>query len=351
MPSRKRKAKNRGMDVPGQRVDEATGRVAAVPLAPGAAPRDPVRGFLYALGGAALVSTNFVTAKYGLRGFEPETFSAVWTTAGASYALMICLVSGGAKDVIPPRGSLLKIGLLGPLTAAGMLLTWAGLALLDPSFSAFLHRFLPVLILLFGAVFLRERFRRVEILPLGLMIAGGAFSTLGRFELVGLGVLLTLLGCTAAAWQMLLAKLLVKPHRPETVVFFRLAGGAVVLVAWTTARGAWDVSVPLRYWLVTLLGALLGPCLSHVLTFRSYRYWELSRSGMVVAIQPLFVLPMAFVFLGQFPAGKELAGGLVILAGALWLGALQMRFGRKPRRRGPFTRTPDTDFSRRSGDA
>jgi len=42
---------------------------------------DPLKGFFYALAGSVLVSTNWVTAKYGLRGFNPETFSLVWTSA------------------------------------------------------------------------------------------------------------------------------------------------------------------------------------------------------------------------------------------------------------------------------
>ncbi|MHC5035782.1 MAG: DMT family transporter [Planctomycetota bacterium] len=287
-------------------------------------PKSPVRGFFLALAGTALVSTNFVTAKYALRGFNPETFSSVWTTAGALYALIILLFSGQARQLALPRTAPVLTLLLGALTGAGMILTWAGLKELDPSFAAFLWRFMPVLILLLGVVFLRERLRAIEIILLALMILGGVYGTLGRWDVVGFGVMLTLGAAFAGAWQMLIAKILTGRAHPHTLVFFRLGPGAVFIVLWTLCLGRFDFNVPLRYWAVTLLGALLGPCLAHVFTFRSYRHWELSRSSIVLAVQPLFVLPLAYVFLGQFPVGKELLGGVLILLGSLWLGWIHL---------------------------
>lgn len=299
-------------------------------VAPPGFRRDPWRGFLFALGGTVFVSTNFVTAKYALEEFNPESFSAVWTTAGALYALGLLVLSGGRSHVFPPRKSLVKILLLGVLTAAGMILTWAGLSRLDPSFASFLWRFMPVMILLFGAVFLGERLRLAELGPLALMIAGGVWSTLGRFDVVGAGLVLTLCACVAGALQMLIARFLVAPHPPVAVVFYRLGAGAAAIWLWTIGTGNLELSAAPRYWAVAFLGAFLGPCFSHILTFRSYRYWEFSRSGIVVASQPLFVLPMAILFLGKVPEGRELLGGLLILLGALWLASMHLGLRRTP---------------------
>ena len=290
--------------------------------------RNPVKGFLYALAGVALVSTNFVTAKYAVSegGFNPEAFSSVWTAGAALYSLLILLLFGGRKEILAiPREAPVKTLALGLLTGAGMILTWAGLQVLDPSFCAFLWRFMPVLLLLFGALFLRERIRFIELLPLALMISGGIYAAAGRWEIVGTGMVLTLIAAVAGALQMLIAKLLVDRHSPNGVVFHRLGSAAVFIILWTLIVGKMDLDVPLRFWGVTLLGALLGPCLAHVMTFRSYKHWELSRSGMVLAAQPLFVLPMAYGILGRFPAGRELIGGAVILLGAFWLAGMQWK--------------------------
>jgi drug/metabolite transporter (DMT)-like permease len=278
-----------------------------------------------------LVSTNFVTAKYGVSegGFNAESFSTVWTGAAALYALGILLLFGGREEILGiPRAAPLKTLILGLLTAAGMILTWAGLQVLDPAFCAFLWRFMPVLILLFGALFLGERVRIIELFPLVLMVAGGAYAAWGRWDIVGTGVILTLIAAVSGALQWVVAKLLVDRHKPDGVVFHRLASAAVFIVLWTLFTGRLDLNVPLKFWIVTLIGAMLGPVLAHVFTFRSYRYWGMSRSGMVLAAQPLFVLPMAFAFLGKTPVGKELIGGTLILVGAFGLAWMSMG-GRK----------------------
>ena len=95
--------------------------------------------------------------------------------------------------------------------------------------------------------------------------------------------------------------------------------GAVLIACWVFATGTADFAVEMRYWYVTLLGAFLGPCASFLFTFRSYRYWHLSQSTIVLTAQPLLVLPLAYAFLGTLPTTKELVGGCIILAGAFWL--------------------------------
>jgi len=40
---------------------------------------------------------------------------------------------------------------------------------------------------------------------------------------------------------------------------------------------------------------------------------------MVLTIQPLLVLPLAFIFLGSMPTVKGLVGGGMIMIGALWI--------------------------------
>ncbi len=281
---------------------------------------DPFKGFLYSLAGTILVSTNFITAKYGLEGFNPETFSLVWTSAAAVYSLAIVLATGHWRQMALPAHAIRGIALMGLATGAGMILTWAGLARLDPSFAAFLWRFSPVLTLLLSALLLGERLMVKELVPVAVMVLGGSLSAVGRWHIVGMGMTLTLLGCFATAVQMLIAKVKVSEVHPNVLVFYRAGIGALVIALWTLPTGKADFDAATSYWAVTLLGAFLGPCASFLLTFRSYRYWDLSRSSIVLMAQPLFVLPLAYFVFGKLPAGIELVGGLVILVGAFWLG-------------------------------
>jgi drug/metabolite transporter (DMT)-like permease len=281
--------------------------------------RDNTKGFLYALGGTLLVSTNYITAKYGLKGFNPETFSLVWTLAASFYALIAVIISGRVRELAIPKKKVRSILLLGLATGSGMVLAWSGLSLLDPSFASFLWRFSPVLIIILSVFILGERLRLIEAVPIGIMVLGGAMTTYGRWHIVGTGVILTLLGCVAVAVQMLVVKLNVKEIHPNVLVFYRVSLAALFIALWSAMAGKLNFEISAPHLAVTLLGAFLGPCASFLLTFRSYRYWELSRSSIVLTAQPLFVLPMAALVFGTIPTGLELAGGFVILGGAFFL--------------------------------
>ena len=281
--------------------------------------RDNTKGFLYALGGTLLVSTNYITAKYGLKAFNPETFSLIWTLAASFYALIAVIISGRTRQLVIPKKRVRSILVLGLATGSGMVLAWSGLSLLDPSFASFLWRFSPVLIIILSVFILGERLRSIEVVPIGIMVLGGAMTTFGRWHIVGTGVVLTLLGCVAVAVQMIVVKLNVKEIHPNVLVFYRVSLAALVIALWSVATGKLNFEVSTPHLAVTLLGAFLGPCASFLLTFRSYRYWELSRSSIVLTAQPLFVLPMAALAFGKIPTGLELAGGFVILGGAFLL--------------------------------
>lgn len=288
------------------------------------------RGFWLSLGGVALVSTNFVTAKYALGGFNPETFSLLWCAAAAFYAFVLTALSAGRTAFRVPRGAWGAMALLGFATAAGMIWGWAGLALLDPSFSAFIWRFAPVLTVLLGAAALGERMRATEIAPFAVMILGGAWSAWGRWEAVGKGVVYTLLACAVASVQMVVAKRKARAVHPNMLVFCRVGLSVPLLAAWLAATGRADFDVPRRFWAALLLGAFLGPCASFLLTFRSLRYWSLSRTTVVQSVQPMIVLPLAALVLGELPTRREFAGGLLILAGSVWFVWLHL-FGRRAR--------------------
>ena len=285
---------------------------------------DPVRGFLYSLGGALLISTNFVTAKYGLQGFNPETFSLVWTCAAAVYAFGIVLAGRSSRDQIFPARSMKAILALGTATGLGMVLAWKGLASLDAAFASFLWRFFPVLTILSGVLVLKERLSKREVLAMLVMLLGSLWSVADRWQTVGSGVILTLLAACAGTVQLLIAKSQTHQVHPNVLVAYRVGIGAAFVACWAFATGAANFAVEARYWYVTLLGAFLGPCASFLLTFRAYKYWSLSQSSIILTAQPLLVLPLAYLFLGTLPARRELAGGGMILMGAFWLAFIQV---------------------------
>jgi len=283
-----------------------------------------MKGAFYALAGVFLVSTNFVTAKYALGGFNPETFTLLWLAAASFYSLLIITVTGHGKQIALDVERWKPMALLGIVTGTGMLFTWTGLKMLDPSFAALISRSGPVIAVFMGVIFLKERFLGREILPVTLMAAGGFISVMGRGEVVVLGVLFTLLGAFSYGVQHLIAKKYALKITPDTINFYRVFFALLPVSVWVFSTGKVDLNAGLSYWLVLFAGAFLGPCASHILTFRSYLYWGLSRTSIVNSAQPLFVLPLAYLFLGQFPNLRELSGGGLILLGSFWVGYIHL---------------------------
>jgi drug/metabolite transporter (DMT)-like permease len=218
---------------------------------------------------------------------------------------------------------------IGIATGIGMLLGWSALDQLDPSFTAFLGRFRPVLIIILSFIILGERLALKELPPIGLMVVGCVFSAVGRWEVVGIGIVLALSAAFMAAIQQVVAKIAVARSHPDIMVFYRVVIAALIIAIWNLLTGSTDFHVKLSYWLVLLLGAFLGPTLSFHFMYRAYRYWDLSKVSVVIIAQPLIVLPLAYLFLGKLPAQNELIGGFVIMGGAVWLGLLHFLAGKR----------------------
>jgi len=267
-----------------------------------------------------------VSRGFGAGGVDPVA-RAVGAANRAGSVVVVPAGNDGPTGRTP--GSVGNVAVMGGATAVLMLFSWRGLALLDPTFASFLWRFTPVVVIVLGAAVLGERLRAVEIGALALMVLGGVLSTIGRWQVVGLGTVFTLIGCGAGAVQLLFAKKQTGKVHPNVLAFYRVGIGAVLIALWTFGTGRADFHVPGRFWAVTLIGAFLGPCFSYLLTFRSYRYWDLSQASIVRTMQPLIALPMTYAAFRTLPVRQELLGGSLILVGALWIAWIHFG-GRKP---------------------
>ncbi len=286
---------------------------------PPAAAFSNLAGFWLSLSGSALLATNFVTAKYGLSGLDVPTFSFIWAVAAAALSAVVIVVTGHWREIFQVDArTLAALSLVGLLTGAGMILTWTGLSTLDPSLAAFLMRFTPLMAIALGVIFLKDRFGRLELVGVGMMVAGSLLSAAGRWGAVGPGMVYCLLACAAIAGQTFICKLAAGSCHTMVLVFYRSAGGALMVGLWTLTSGGANFDAPASYHLVTVLGALVSPVLGQLLLFRSYLHWDFSRSMVVYTSQPLFVAVLAHAFLDRWPDAQALAGGALILAGAFW---------------------------------
>jgi chloramphenicol-sensitive protein RarD len=279
-------------------------------------------GFAFASGGMLLLSCNYITAKTALQGFNPKTFAALWYITATIFSLALTLALGQGHQ-LKVRGKELKLMLgLGIALTGSALLGWAALSMMDPTFNAFLGRLTPMLTILLGVVLLKEHVRPLEWLAVAVMVGGGVLSAMGgTWKAEWLAIILTLAASFCTALQFTIGKFGGEKSIPPLVMnVYRTAIAAVIIMIVTLALGDFDLSTAQsRHWIALLLGALLGPCLSVTLIYASYRYWDMTRTAMVLTLQPLAVLPMAWLMFHDVPGGWKLVGGMIILAGGLWL--------------------------------
>lgn len=276
------------------------------------------RGFLFAGLGALLITTNFVTVKFALKRFNPETFTFLWTFSAAGYALLLLVIGGNVESIFLPVRRFWWMALIGVVNGAGALLTWKGLAYLDPTIASFLWRFQPIMTILLGVIFLRERFMLVELFLVGLMITGAFLSISPKWQSISTGVVITLLACIINSVQMYLVKRKVSEYQPELIVFYRNAIGALIIAGWIFMTRTINIQVEGGfYWIIALVGSLFGEALSFTFLFKSFSYWDLSRTSVIRTAEPLLVLLWGYLVFRSLPGPREILGGLLILFGAV----------------------------------
>jgi len=286
--------------------------------------RDPFRGFLYALIATIVMSGSVVLGKFGMQkdgGFNPATFAFLWVGSGAAYCFIALAITGRLGMLRIPRRSVRMVVLISAITGINQYVGWTGVRLLDPSFAAFLNRTAPVFIILCSVVFLGERLRRAEVAAFVVILAGGCISAIKDWHNADTrtGMICIIVACLVVGAQRVLIKICVRRVEPMAVNFYRALGGAITVGTVGLLSGAIDFSVGGGHWAAALTGGLTGPCISVSLLYTSYRLWDLSKSTMLMMIQPLLVLPLAYVWLGMVPTRWQFGGGLIILAGGFWL--------------------------------
>lgn len=287
-------------------------------------PRDPLRGFAFAFAGMVLLSSNYVLAKIGLEAFNPETFAFFWMGLATLFGLCILIARGQVREIFVRREAwkwMLAIGLANTIC---QFLMWQGLSRLDPSFTAFLGRFQPVMTILLCVVTMGEVIRPVEWGAIAVMVVGGALSTLeGKWSVEIPGIAMVLSSCFFGAMQWTIGKHMSGKVSSQVLNFYRVSLPVPLSFLYASSIGKFEFHNPdAWHWGIIIIGSLCGPCLSYIFMFHSARYWPMSRSAIVMTLQPLVVLPEAYFLLGKTITGWKLTGGIIILLGALCLAIL-----------------------------
>ena len=226
-------------------------------------------------------------------------------------------------------GGHLGRGVVGTLA---MMSGFLGLTLLPLPESTTLSYAMPLLIVVFSAVFLREvvrlyRWSAVIIGMVGVLIIAWPsltmFST-GVNSRAALGVAAALGGATMGAVAQLLVRNLVQTERSATIVFYFLASSSVI--ALVTIPFGWVTPTPMQA--LFLVGAGICGGIGQILLTESYRHADMSVVAPFEYTSLIFSIIIGYFAFADVPTWQMLVGGVIVIGSGLFIIFREQQLGK-----------------------
>ena len=252
------------------KVTDERAPASASPRRPSPLPRTPTTGLALAFATALISGVAVFANGYGVTAFGSG--GGVYTTAKNLVAALLLLFVGGAatfarsdEGFTRPRTRTQWVG-LGMVAVIGgsvpFLLFFEGLARASSIQAAFIHKSLLIWVVLLAWPLLGERIGPLQIVAIGLLLAGQAALQGGVGEIgAGGGEMMILAATLLWSVEVIVAKRLLASLSSLTIGTARMALGCVVLLAYLAATGGIDdlLAVSATQWAwAALTGALLA---------------------------------------------------------------------------------------------
>lgn len=273
---------------------------------------------------AALLSTvlwglSFVALRVALEGLEP--FGLVWTRNALGAAALFVLLRARGGPLLPRPADRSRCVVMGLVLGAHLLLQTVALQWTTAVRAGWIVAFIPVVVALLAALFLRRRLA-------ALGWAGIALSTVGVLVLTstrpselaraGWGDLLMVLTCfTWAAYTLLSVRPVASSGSLRVTASSMLVAALPNLVA-AGFGGTWRLP-PTARTVVALLFLALGASATALWAFnRAVVALGPERSAAFQYLQPFVTLAGSFLLLAEPVTSGALLGGPIVLLG-VWM--------------------------------
>ncbi len=182
-------------------------------------------------------------------------------------------------------------------------------------------------VILLAALFLGERLSPLQFGGVALTLAGIGLVTYTRAAdaldaaVLRRGALLGVLSVALMAAGVVLAKPVLETQDFLWVVFLRVAAGVALMLAIATLRREWRSLVAacraVRHWPAVISGSLMGSYVALLFWLAGYKYAEASIAAVINELAALFIVGLAAWLLRERVTRRQLAGGVLALAGVL----------------------------------
>ena len=280
---------------------------------------DRQRGVVFAISASLMFGLSPVFARLVLDSVNVETMNVLFT----AFAILCFVVAFGVFHKAAYVRSILRswrsVGLMSLFSAAGSLLYTYGIFLYGPVNAAFLVQFTAVFTILFGVIFFKERFTRLEAAGIVLAVVGVFVLAYGNLSLEVVSTLVLLGAALLFASANSLSKAYVKKVNPVA-----LAGGNsifmfLLIFTFTVLTGKLETAFPSITLVYAFLGSITGVVLSFVLFFKALQVYAVSKTATIRTVEPFLTAIFSFIILALPTTVNQLLAGIMIVIGVAML--------------------------------
>jgi len=214
----------------------------------------------------------------------------------------------------------LSLAGIASLTFFGYWTFFLAIERLDPTVASFISRIETLVTILIGMAFLGERLGRREAAGGCLVIAGVVLVRYVAGIKLSDGLFLSLVSAVLWGTSEGLAKIVVRSVPPILFTWGRsvLLCPAYLIAAACSGDGVVIPAAP-GVWLGVVCVAVSGPVLGRFFYMKSLSLIPVTKTALIMQLQPLWVALTAALALGNTPSLRECAGGVLIVAGCMVL--------------------------------
>jgi drug/metabolite transporter (DMT)-like permease len=284
--------------------------------------RHRTNGYIYALGASLALSASFVFSKSVLNHLSMVQFGALWFTMGVLWNATWFLSRREYRDLKASFGPKTGVAVLIALLegSATGLFYLAIKAMENPAVVSFIGNIGPVFVTLMGILLLKERFRGRQVAGIVIAILGvfvinyreggfAGFTDPGSVYVITAAFLFSLATILGRRYNKLLI--------PGYMSLIRSVLLALVMVTLFLESGE-TVDLSLSICRDLALGSLLETLIVIVFAYQALKLIEATKTSLLISTKGVWTLILAWIFLGVFPSGIQVAGGLLTLVG-VWL--------------------------------
>ncbi len=283
---------------------------------------EATKGFLLAFISVVAVSNVYIFSKAALMEVQIAQFGVYWFGFGLLWILIFAWFKKSYKLIKElSLRSYLILGVLGVNQVIGTYFFFKAIhTISNPSIVSFIANLSPVLVLIFSFLILKERFNKMELSGM-LLVLLGAFiiSYKGNANLNTLfinGTQFIIYSSILGAINAVIIKKNIDIINPIILTisrsFFLLIFSFGLLKYLNLSLG-----IPVSAFKNIFIGSILGPFLTVVTGYISLKYIPLSQKAIIMSTKGLFVLFGAFLYFGDFPKWMAIVGGFITIIGVL----------------------------------